>query len=106
MLVAMSKLEVLVIRSWTDGLDPVRAALAKPESSVALTCVDFEAALWAAVSCQRFDAVIFDRAAPVSPDAVVECLRAHRHDVPMVELGDVATLAERLKAAIAPASMA
>ena len=94
----MSKLEVLVIRSWTDELDAVRAAL----GTATLTRVDFAAALWAAVSRQRFDAVIVDRAAPLSHDAVIECLRAHRHEVPVIELGDIDTLAARLDAALAP----
>jgi len=94
-----AKIHVLVVQNWIHDPTPVRSALASVGLEVAITRADFEAALWAAMSWQRFDAVIF---APttLSRDAIVECMRAHRSDAALVELGDAATLADRLDAAL------
>lgn len=97
----MADVAVLVVRSWLCDLAPIRAALASAGLEISITRVDFEAALYAAVSRTRFDIVIHDPATTtLSRDAVAECLHAHRLRAPLLELGDIHTLGERVTAAL------
>lgn len=83
------ELRVLVIRPWTESLAELRAALESAGHTVHIVRVDFEAAMDAALTRDRFDAAIFDPATPgISRDVVETSLRDHGNHCQIIELTD------------------
>ena len=78
---------VLLVRPWVKGIDPLVASLRSAGIEPAITQIDREPALNAALARDRFDVVIFDPD-PIGPSrATVEaCLRANGRELPIVEL--------------------
>ena len=95
-------MKVLLIRSWIHPLAPVRAALRATGLDPRFTRVDIEPALNAALFRGGHDIALHDPATPGLPRSLVEsCMRAHRIDIPLVELGELGNLAERIEVAMA-----
>lgn len=102
MAVRSAKLSVLLIRSWIEDVRAIRTALATAGLDAEITIVDFEASLNAALMRGGHDVVIFDASTPgLAHDVVTACMRANRRGAPLVALGDVRTLGERVVAALA-----
>lgn len=88
---------ILVIQQWTTELEPIERALRAAGVDAAITRVDFEAALHAALAHDRFDAAILDPATPgLSREVVEACFELNRRDMPVLLLDDVETLGTRL----------
>ncbi len=99
------KLQILVIRAWTEDLRQIRQALAKAGISAELTTADFEASLNAALTRGGFAAAIYDPQTPgLTREAVDACLRAHERAIPLVVLDDLESLGRRVLAALASRS--
>jgi hypothetical protein len=97
-----STMKILLIRSWIHPIAPLRAALHDSGIDPRFTRVDIEPALNAALARGGFDLAIFDPATPGLPRAVVDArLREQRFSLPVVELGDLIDLGERIHAALA-----
>jgi hypothetical protein len=97
-----STMKILLIRSWIHPLAPLRAALQVAGLDPRFTRVDIEPALNAALSRGGHDVAIHDPATPGLPRTAVEaCLRAHRIDIPLIELVEVEDVAERIDVALA-----
>ena len=95
-------MKVLLIRSWTHPLEPLRAALRATGLDPRFARVDIEPGLNAALSRGGFDVVIHDPTTPgLTRPQIEACMRVHRIDAPIVELGDIADLAERIDVALA-----
>lgn len=83
------ELRVLVIRPWTESLAELRAALESAGHTVHIVRVDFEAALHAALTRDRFDAAILDPATPgISRELLEASLREHGNHCQLIELTD------------------
>jgi hypothetical protein len=96
-----ARIRVLVIQFWILDATPIRAALVDAGFDVALTRVDIEPALRAALSWGRPDVVIFDASTnTISRDSAIECVRAMRRDLDVVQLDDLVTLGSRVHAAL------
>ena len=94
---------ILVIQAWTIDPKPVEDSLRGVGLDVAISRVDFEAALNAAVAHERFDAVIFDRSTPdMLRETVEACLKINDRDTPLLDLDDVATLGSRVLQLLTP----
>jgi CheY-like chemotaxis protein len=94
---------ILVVQRWTIDLDPIEQSLRASGVDAAITRVDFAAALDAALTHERFDAVIFDPSTPdLTREAVEGCLRQHGRDIPIVLLDDTRTIGEQLARLLAP----
>jgi DNA-binding NarL/FixJ family response regulator len=94
---------VLLVQRWTLDASPVEAALVAAGIHAAITRVDFEAALNAALAHEAFDVAIFDPATPaMSVDLVETCLKVNQRDVPIVILAGVDTIGEQVLQIIAP----
>lgn len=99
---ASVKVRILLIRSWTESLAPLRAELRAAGFEAEIVRIDFEPALNAALARERFDAVIFDPATGGIPRSVVETrLREHRRAAPLVVLGSLSTIGAELHRALA-----
>lgn len=97
-----STMKLLLIRSWIHPLAPLRAALQAAGLDPRFTRVDIEPALNAALSRGGYDIAIYDPHTPGLQRTIVEaCMRAHRIDIPLVELGELEDLAERIDVALA-----
>ena len=93
-----AKIDVLVVQFWVHDIKPIRAALEGAGLEVAITRVDIEPALHAALTCGHYDLVIYDPStATLSRAAVEENLRASRRDPPLVVADDLATLGARAR---------
>ena len=93
-----TKVEVLVVQFWIHDIQPIRAALEGAGMVVAITRVDIEPALNAALTCGQYDLVIYDPStATISKAAVEENLRASRRDPPLLVADDLATLGARAR---------
>jgi 23S rRNA U2552 (ribose-2'-O)-methylase RlmE/FtsJ len=92
-----AKMQVLVVQFWIHDAKPIRAALERAGLDVAITRVDFEPALHAALTLDRYDLVIYDPATTtMSKQLVAETMRAARHpDVALVVADDLSTLGAR-----------
>jgi len=76
---------VLLVRGWMHELAPIVATLQAAGIEPAITQIDREPALNAALSRDRFDVVIVDPTA--LPRTVVDqCLRANARALPIVEV--------------------
>ncbi|MGE5185777.1 MAG: hypothetical protein ACM31C_27130 [Acidobacteriota bacterium] len=96
------KVHVLVIRSWIEDLRPIRQALAAAGIRADLTTADFEASLNAALTRGGYAVAIYDPRTPgLSRETVLACFRANKRDIPLIVLEDIASLAERVVAALA-----
>lgn len=96
-------ISVLVLRLWTHSLEPIAAALRAAGINARLTCVDFEAALHAALVHERFDLAIYDPATPgLCRHQVDAAFLAHDRAIPLIDLGDVTTLGARAAALLTP----
>ncbi len=99
---ASVKVRILLIRSWTESLAPLRAELRAAGFEAELVRIDFEPALNAALARERFDAVIFDPDIRGITRSVVETrLREHRRAAPVVVLESLSTIGAELHRALA-----
>lgn len=90
------KIQVLVVQFWIHDRRPIRAALQRAGLDLTITRVDIEPALYAALTCGRYDLVIYDPATTtISKATVEETLRASRRDVPLLVADDLETLGAR-----------
>ena len=95
------KLHVQVVQSWTHDVAPIRDALRRAGLQVALTRVDIEPALHAAVISKPYALVIYDPATTAMSQAVLErCLRSCQRDIPVVVADDLRSLGRLAKAAL------
>lgn len=93
---------ILVIQLWTIDLDPIERSLRGAGIDAAITRVDFPAALDAALSHERFDAVIYDPSTPDLPRELVEDhLLSHQRAIPIATLDDSRTIGEQLTTILA-----
>jgi len=76
---------VLLVRGWTQELAPVVATLQAAGVEPAITQIDREPALNAALSRDRFDVIIVDPAT-MSRSIIEQCLRANGRALPIVEV--------------------
>lgn len=84
---------ILVVQAWTSDRDPLQASLRAAGIDATLTRVDFEAALHAALTHERFDVAIFDPTTPGMTRELVEaCLQLVGRSIPMIEMRDVTTI--------------
>lgn len=91
-----AKLQVLLVQFWIQDPGPIRAALEAAGLAIALTRVDIEPALHAALMCGHYDLVIYDPSTTtISRSAVEENLRASRRDPVLLVADDLATLGAR-----------
>jgi hypothetical protein len=89
--------QILVIQPWTTDLEAIECSLRSAGIDAAITRVDFEAALNAALTHQRFDVIVFDGTTPeLSRELIAACLRANGREAPLVMLDDVKTLGMRV----------
>jgi len=99
MLTERRRARVLLVRAWTNDpavvIEQLYAAGVEPE----LTRVDFEAALHAALTKDRFDLVVHDEAA-LSRDQIDAALRECAHAPPIVKIEPFASLAARVADAL------
>lgn len=99
---ASTKLRILLIRSWTESLAPLRAELRAAGFDAEIVRIDFEPALNAALAREHFDAVIFDPGVRgITRDVILARLREHRRSAPVVILGAVSTIGAALHRALA-----
>ncbi len=93
---------ILVIQLWTEEPAPIERALREAGVDAFLVRVDFQAALDAALAHERFDVAIFDPSTPGLTHETVEAhLRFGSRAIPLVILGDVATIGARVRAVLA-----
>jgi DNA-binding NtrC family response regulator len=96
-----SSIKILLVRPWIHPLAPLREALRTAGVAARFTRVDIEPALNAALARGGFDVVVLDPTIPGMSPLVIEArMREHHVDIPIVELGDIATLVARIKQAI------
>jgi hypothetical protein len=92
---------ILLIQSWVVRSDHMRVRLCDAGYLPRLYRVDFEAALVAALSRGNFDIVLHDPTTPKLPRTVVEaCMKEHGIRVPLVDLGDLNTIGDRVRASL------
>lgn len=95
------QLQILLIQYWIHDVRPIRTALEAAGISAAITRVDIEPALHAALTTARYDLVIYDPAtSSLSHAAAEECLRSVRKDLELIIADDVDGLAARVLAAL------
>ncbi len=93
---------VLVIQFWIRELDPIARALSEAGIEAALTRVDIEPALHAALVRDDFDVAIYEPEIPgLSRREIEACLGANGRDLPLVILEDLDSLGTRVAAALA-----
>jgi hypothetical protein len=97
----VGKVQILVVQFWIRDVAPIRAALTAAGMDVAITRVDIEPALYAALTWDRYDLVLYDsETTTISRAAVEEALRATRRDLPLVVIDQLDTLGERARLAL------
>jgi hypothetical protein len=97
-----STMKILLIRSWIHPIAPLRAVLHDAGIDPRFTRIDIEPALNAALARGGYDLAIHDVATPGLPRAAVDArLRDHRCTIPVIELGELIDLGERIHAALA-----
>jgi DNA-binding NtrC family response regulator len=95
-------MKILLVRPWIHPLAPMREALRRAGIQARFTRVDIEPALNAALARGGYDVVIFDPTIPGVSALVLEArMREHRIDIPVVEIGDLEDLVERIANALA-----
>ena len=95
------QLQILLIQYWIHDVRPIRTALEVAGITAAITRVDIEPALHAALTIGRYDAVIYDPATTsLSRTAAEECLRSVRKDLALIVADDLDGLGARLLAAL------
>ncbi len=93
---------ILVIQRWTEEPTLIERALRDAGVDALLVRVDFQAALDAALAHDQFDVAIFDPSTPgLTHETVEACLRIAKRVVPVVTLGDLATIGTRVLTALA-----
>lgn len=86
-----------MIQFWTTDPAPIEAALRAAGIDAAITRVDFEAALNAALAHERFDVAIYDPSTPgMSRESVEACLKLYGRGIPLLVVDDPSTLGARL----------
>jgi hypothetical protein len=91
-------MHVLLVQSWTSSQSAIRAELEHAGTPLAITRVDIEPALYAALTNGRFDLVVYDpTTTTLSRAAVDECMRAADSHVPLVVADDLAMLGVRAR---------
>src|SRR5690242_6601761 len=96
-----ARLPILLVQFWVRDLAPIRTALTAAGIDARLVRVDIEPALHAALSWDRYAAVIYDPETPsLSRATVEELVRTSRADLPLILVDDLATLGARVLAAL------
>jgi hypothetical protein len=90
---------VLLVRAWTYEVEPIVERLREARLDPEIVRVDFEAALHAALTQDRFDLVVHDEAA-ISRDVIEGALRERADVPPLVAVEPLATLTTRVADAL------
>jgi hypothetical protein len=99
---ASHKVRILVIRTWTEPIGPLRAALAEAGLDVRIVRVDIEPALNAALDREYFEAIVFDPRTPNITRAMLDEQLWTRQQRPAVIVFESITDAvERIKHVVA-----
>lgn len=95
-------LRILLIQRWIIPADGIRARLVSAGYVPHITRVDFEAALEAALWRGGLDVILVAKGTPGLPVSTVQSrLREYSCHAPLVELGDLETLGQRIRDAVA-----
>ena len=88
---------------WCERIrSRIERALHDAGADAAITRVDFTAALDAALTHERFDAVIYDPSTPdLSRESVEDHLLRHQRAIPIAALDDSRTIGEQLTTILA-----
>lgn len=95
-------LRILLIQRWIIPTDGVRARLAAAGYAPLITRVDFEAALDAALWRGGLDVILVAKGTPGLPASTIQSrMRDYNCHAPLVELGELETLGQRIREAVA-----
>jgi DNA-binding NarL/FixJ family response regulator len=90
-----TQLNILLVRRWTLDTERLRTSLRAAGLSVRITRADFPAALYAALSSESFDVIVFDpETTSITRELLASALRDLKLPLPIIELSgdDVGTL--------------
>lgn len=91
-----------MVRTWTEPLGPLRAALRDADLDVRLHVVDIEPALNAALARGGFHAILYGHGtAGITLDVVEALMREHRRTLPVVQITCIDETVEHLRDALA-----
>lgn len=95
--------KLLLIQFWTTDPGPIEASLRAAGIDAAITRVDFEAALNAALAHERFDAAILDPSIPdLSREKVEACFKLNGREMPLVVIDDMVAVGPELRRVLGP----
>ena len=98
MTTTIAPVRILVIRPWTQPLNPLRTALRQAGIQARIIRVDFEPALNAALVRGDFDVILFDESTRGLPRSVVEArLHEHHRTTPIVTFGPLDEMLEAIR---------